>query len=95
MKGIYKFSYDSGAGELHGLFVAEKSEVESAIGKELCFGEVLGKHSEVIFQLAEEDIEELSIEHDEVEMMLGLVEKYNLQTGYNPLNYLPDEDMNS
>ena len=48
MKAIYQFHWDCGRmGDIAGLFVASKQDVQDAIGKEIYFGEVLGKHSEV------------------------------------------------
>jgi hypothetical protein len=48
MRGLYKFHWDCGRqGDLRGLFTAEANEVEGVIGKEVYFGKVLGKHSEI------------------------------------------------
>lgn len=89
MKGIYSFHWDCGRmGELDGLFVADSESVAKAIGKEVYFGEALGKHSEICGTLDTSDITLKSDANDHVEMFLHL----DLATGYNPLSYLQDEE---
>jgi len=50
------------------------------------FGEVLGKHSDVCGTLTEPEIEKISDESNVIEV----VEKYGLETGYNPFDYPVD-----
>lgn len=89
MKAIYRMKLDFGRmGKLTGIFVAEKDEVDSAIGSEIYFGEVLGKHSEISGPLEEHDISMVTDDQQAVEMF----EKYNLKTGYNPLSYIQEEE---
>jgi hypothetical protein len=84
LKGIYRFYFDCGRmGELSGIFVADDTVIAAAIGKEVRFGEALGKHSEVEGELSEDDIKLLTDNPQAVEMF----EVYKLQTGYNPLDY--------
>jgi hypothetical protein len=88
-KAIYRFFWDCGRqGNLHGVFVAYKDALEYAVGKELYFGEVLGKHSEVYGTFEASDLELVSDDVKDVEVF----ERLNLATGYNPLDYLPDDD---
>lgn len=88
MKGLYKFFWDCGRqGSLMSVFVAEDTEVAGIIGKQAYFGEVLGKHLEVYGGIEEKDIELLTQDSLAVE----IVEKYNLETGYNPFDYLEEE----
>jgi hypothetical protein len=48
MKGIYEFFWDYGrSGDVESTFVATAEQVTSIIGKDIYFGEILGKHSEV------------------------------------------------
>ena len=48
MNKLYKFHWDCGRmGNLDGVFIAEPKEIEALIGKEIHFGEVLGKHSDI------------------------------------------------
>lgn len=89
MIGIYKFHWDCGRqGSVDGCFVADDSEVEKAIGKEVYFGEILGKHSEIYGTLEESDIELSTTDPEEVE----LFEAFELASGYNPLEYISEED---
>ena len=57
MKAIYEFYWDCGRqGEVLGTFIANKAQVEAAIGSEVYFGEILGKHSEVHGTLDNDDL---------------------------------------
>lgn len=89
MKGIYKFHWDCGRqGDIEGCFVADDSEVKLAIGKEVYFGEILGKHSEIYGTLEEGEIELTTTDPQ----VVSLFEQFKLANGYNPLEYLHDED---
>ncbi|KAA9007242.1 hypothetical protein D3C73_184980 [compost metagenome] len=86
-KYLYKFGWDCGRmGDVEGLFVATEEEIKDAIGKEVYFGEILGKHSEIFGTFDESDIEKLDISPDAV----NEVSKYLGETwsGYNPLEYI-------
>jgi hypothetical protein len=85
-KGIYKFNYDCGRmGDLNGIFVAEKKDVEDLITSkiEVYFGEVLGKHSEVYGPIEAGHITLASDDPNAV----AVVENLNLSTGFNPFGY--------
>lgn len=78
---LWSFYWDCGRqGEVEGLFKATREEIENAIGKEVYFGEILGKHSEVYGTLEEDDIELVS--DNPIEVMNAT------ESGYNPLEYL-------
>lgn len=78
---LWKFYWNCGRqGNVEGFFKATKEEIDSAIGMEVYFGEILGKHSEV-FGMIEDD--EITLESDD-----PLVVKNAVESGYNPLNYL-------
>ncbi|WP_297639644.1 hypothetical protein [uncultured Clostridium sp.] len=87
MKKLYKFYWDCGRqGEVEGVFIADETELENAIGENIYFGEILGKHSEVYGVLEKEDIEEIKVSKntlEELEKILG-----NSISGYNPLGYV-------
>lgn len=86
-KYLWKFYWDCGrSGSLSGLFVATENEIKEAIGREVYFGEVLGKHSEVYGQLEEGDITRVNLDSETVEK----VEKVLGETwsGWNPLHYV-------
>lgn len=78
---IWEFYWDCGrSGDVEGFFRATKAEIEDTIGKEVYFGEILGKHSEVYGVLEEGDLKLIS--DDPV-----VVNTYNT-SGYNPLEYI-------
>lgn len=91
MLKLYSFHWDCGrSGDLDGLFVAEEDQIESAIGKRLYFGEVLGKHSEVEGILEASDLEEVSSEQDKITWLVDLLG--TSISGFNPLEYLTEEE---
>lgn len=90
MKAVYKLHFDCGRmGTLHGIFVEEKEKVETLAksGKEIYFGEVLGKHSEITGPLSEEDYTMISDDPT----VVGIVENYGLTCGFNPVEYAESE----
>lgn len=93
MKVLAQFFWDCGrSGDIDGLFIAEKSEIEAAYGKHVYLGEVLGKYSEVYGYLVEGDITIVSEDPVVVEVLLNLFEDGTI-SGFNPLEYIEsDED---
>jgi len=90
MRKLYKFECDFGRmGSLEGLFIATEQEVKSAIGKDVQFGEVLGKHSDVGGTLEDGDIVEVSVLQSTV---VDLEKNVGVNIGgYNPLDYISYE----
>lgn len=88
---LWKFEWDCGRmGEVSGMFVASEEEVEETIGKQIYFGEILGKHSEVFGELAREDLSKVDIDPDSVAKVAA--ELGRTWSGYNPLEYIDEED---
>lgn len=88
MKGIYKFYADFGRmGDLSAVFVATAEDVEDIIGKEVYFGEVLGKHSEVYTTMEEDHFTLVTNDEKFIEMF----EECGLENGYNPFDYYDSE----
>lgn len=88
MLKLYSFYWDCGRmGELEGLFVADSDEITKTIDKEIYFGEVLGKHSEISGTLEEEDLVVLSEDQEKIEWLLSLLGGGRTISGYNPLDY--------
>lgn len=86
MKKLYRFDFDCGRqGSLYGTFVADEKDIANAIGKRMYFGEVLGKHSDISGNLDEE--EHLYVVTDDQDFVEKF-EKFNCDSGYNPLNYI-------
>jgi hypothetical protein len=92
MKGIYEFFWDCGRmGEVSGLFLADKSDVEKLIGNEVYFGEILGKHSEVSGIVEEKDIVLKTDDQDFINKLIDIFGA-DFSTGYNPLDYFEPEE---
>ena len=90
-KAIYKFYQDHGRmGSLEGIFVADPEEVKRLINsqKEIYFGEVLGKHSEISSVITEGEITMVSDDP----AFVKLFEFHDLSSGYCPFDYLEDDD---
>jgi hypothetical protein len=90
-KAIYKFYQDHGCmGSLEGIFVADPEEVKRLINsqKEIYFGEVLGKHSEISGVITEGEITTVSDDPKVVK----LFEDHDLSSGYCPFDYIEDFD---
>jgi hypothetical protein len=85
MKALYRFTLDWGRmGTLTSLFVAEQEQVQALIGKEVYFGEVLGKHSEVCDEVTAKMLEMVSDSQE----LVSLFEFYHCETGPNPLKHV-------
>lgn len=89
MKILASYELDSYYGCLSGLFVCEKEELEKAYGKELMFGECLGKHSCVTATFVEEDITILSEDEEFITLLISKLGN-ELYIGYNPLDYIEE-----
>lgn len=88
MLGLYKFFWDCGRnGNLEGVFVATAEEVEDLIGKDVYFGEVLGKHSEIYGTIERGDLDLLTEDQDFIEK----AQSYGIDySGYNPFDYISE-----
>ena len=93
MKKIYEFYWNCGRmGNLAGIFVADDSEIAAVIGKNVYFGEVLGKHSEIEGTLEEDKITVKSADPDFVAKFIEVMGEGTI-SGINPLDYYdPDEE---
>ena len=91
MKKLYKFYWDCGRqGDIEGIFIAEENEVKDIVGKDVDFGEALGKHSEISGTIEEGEITEIKVSETtlkEMEEILG-----TSISGYNPLEYMNEEE---
>jgi hypothetical protein len=94
MLGLYKFFWDCGRnGELHGLFIASEKEVSELIGKQVYFGEVLGKHSDISGDIEPGEITLISSDPDYIAITKKLfgITMGNTLMGYNPLDFIGPE----
>ena len=82
MLTIYKFHVDFGRmGSLRSVLIADSDAVAKSIGRRVYFGEVLGKHSEVFFNLEESHLTAVSTDPAAIELLTSL----SLEMGLNPL----------
>lgn len=84
MKKLYRYTMGCGRmGEVTGLFVADDVlEIKPAIGLDLYFGEILGKHSEVQGTL---EAKELVVVSDD-QSFITKFEEYGCGNGHSPLD---------
>jgi hypothetical protein len=83
-KYLCRFFWDYGRqGVIQGLFIAKKKEIKALIGKEVYFGEILGKHSEVYGKINKKDITFITKDKKVIE----IINEYDLLNGYNPLDF--------
>lgn len=87
--GIYRFHWDCGRqGDLKGIFIASNKDVKSILGKDIYFGEILGKHSEVYGTIEEGEITLLTDNEEAVKV----ARDFGLSSGYNPFDYIGEEE---
>lgn len=92
MKKLYKFEWEiKRGGEVEGLFIADDQTIKEALGKDVYFGEILGKHSEVYGTLDEEDLTVITDKPEHIAMLEEIFESSTLN-GYNPLEYMGEEE---
>lgn len=92
MKKLWSFYWDCGCqGYVEGIFIATEAEVSKAIGCEVYFGEILGKHSDVYGTVEEGEIKELKVSQSTVTELLSVIGR-NI-SGYNPLDYIEPREM--
>ena len=88
MLAIYRINLKCYYGRIHGIFCANKEDIDALIGEEIYFGEVLGKHSEVMWEFESKDIEMVTDNKEAVEWFTAL----NMETGYNPVKLMKERE---
>lgn len=92
MKVLVEFFWNCGRmGVVQGLFTCHKSELDSIIGREVYFGEILGKHSEISGTLNQEDFTIKSEDQEFIQKLEEILGEGTIQ-GYNPFDYIEDFD---
>lgn len=87
---LWKFCWDCGrSGFIDGLFLASSKDVEELLGKQIYFGEVLGKHSEIYGTIDEGDIKQIEVDAATID---GLTPHGPTLSGYNPFDYYEEEE---
>lgn len=88
-KHIYRFNLDCGRmGEITSILVSTPAQIEAIAGKHVNFGEVLGKHSEIYFDVSPTQFTAVTSDELAVEMF----EKFGLWTGLDPFAYVDEEE---
>lgn len=75
-------------GDLHGIFVATDDQIQQALGKDAYFGEVLGKHSDIIVCLKGDMFKVVTDDRD----FVGKFIQYRCESGLNPLHYIESQE---
>lgn len=83
MEALYKFEWSTHYGDLIGIFVTDDKLIEAIIGRKVCFGDVLGKHSEVYGIISDLDFTLLSTNPE----VIAEFKKIG-PIGYRPFDYL-------
>jgi len=93
MKAIVEFFWDFGrSGEVSGLFICEEEDLNKIIGRDIYFGEILGKHSEVSGTISSEDFVIKSTDQDFISKFIEIMGDGTI-SGYNPFDYIEEEDL--
>lgn len=86
---LWRFHWDCGRqGDVESVFVATQGEIDAAVGSQVYFGEILGKHSEVYGELEPKDLTLLS----EDPALIALFQQHVGATGHSPLDYLEEDE---
>lgn len=99
---VYKLDQDCGrGGVVEAVFTAHPEDVRLLRGKEIYFGEILGKHSEVYFVITEDNLREVSapdvvVRWLEIEIGWAIRDPWTpfdswTISGHNPLAHLDEE----
>lgn len=88
---LYRFHWDCGRnGDISSTLLLTEREIESHVGQSVCFGEVLGKHSNVAGPFDREDLTLLTDDQD----FIAKAKTYGLvPRGLNPIHAIdhPEE----
>jgi hypothetical protein len=91
MLKLYSFCWSGfRGGRIESVFIADETEVERLIGREVRFGEILGKHSEVTGTIEANEIEMRSENPELIEWLLSIFGP--TICGYNPIYYSGIDD---
>lgn len=84
---LVKFRWDCGRmGKVEGMFITTRAALADGYGKQVYFGEILGKHSEVYGPLEKGDI---TIVTEDQEFLAKMIEYVGYEvSGYNPFSYM-------
>ena len=90
---IVNFHWDCGRmGDVSSTFICTKGDLDNSIGKNVYFGEILGKHSEIYGTL---DLEDVNVVTEDQEFICKFEEIMGADwySGHNPMHYITDEEI--
>jgi hypothetical protein len=89
---LWKWVGDCGRmGDLTGLFVATEEQVAALAGRNVYFGEALGKHSDIDFRFDERDMpKSIDVPAESIEILTK--ELGTTWSGFNPVEMLAEQD---
>lgn len=87
MQQLWKYQFNSRSGDLESYFVSTEENLQEIIGTPIYFGEVLGKHSEVVLTFEQSDFVSVSTDPNFVQQFSAIIGS----TGYNPFDYVEGE----
>lgn len=94
MKLLVAFYWNCGRmGYVDGLFVTTTEELDASYGRQVYFGEILGKHSEIYGDLQPKDITIKSDDPAFIDKLVEIIGSTNI-SGYNPLDYIEENEEN-
>lgn len=89
MNTLYKMHIDCGRmGDLYATFVSTPEQIESLIGTEVYFGEVLGKHSDISIEIKPNHFKVVTQEQEFVNKFM----EYGLESGHIPFYYIEETE---
>lgn len=87
MKKLYSYCEHGRGWTVEGMFVSTDEDNKRLFGKDLYYGEVAGKHSELSLRFEEDDLVVVTEDQDFIEKFEQLIG----YTGYNPFEYLEED----
>lgn len=87
---LVRFKWDlRRMGVVEGMFVTTHGELAAKFGKQVYFGEILGKHSEVYGQFEPGDLTVVTDDADFIAKLKHFVGTH--VSGYNPMDYMAED----
>jgi len=75
---VYRFNWDCGRqGRVEGVFISTSQTIEQFIGRDVYFGEILGKHSEVYGTLNDKDLNTIPISDEDAYLIMKVLTNLN------------------
>lgn len=88
---LWKFSEDYGRyGKVEGLFIATEEDIDKfLVGKDIDFGEILGKHSDVSIRFEKKNFKCLDVSDSTIMDLFTALDSRSI-AGYNPFESIYD-----